>query len=88
MISALGASSVFLSTNSKTSSAKFSSSVTKKQDALGSCSACDNMSVAIYSEVIRASYGTAAALSSILTFTTIISLLIFFKLTGSRDISL
>ncbi|ALP90282.1 ABC transporter permease [Clostridium butyricum] len=46
------------------------------------------MSVAIYSEVIRASYGTAAALSSILTFTTIISLLIFFKLTGSRDISL
>jgi len=45
------------------------------------------MSVAIYSEVIRASYGTAA-LSSILTFTTIISLLIFFKLTGSRDISL
>ncbi|MDU1602599.1 MAG: iron ABC transporter permease [Clostridium sp.] len=46
------------------------------------------MSVAIYSEVIRASYGTAAALSSILTFTTIISLLIFFKLTGSREISL
>lgn len=46
------------------------------------------MSVAIYSEVIRASYGTAAALSSILTFTTIISLLIFFKLSGSRDISL
>ena len=46
------------------------------------------MSVAIYSEVIRASYGTAAALSSILTFTTVISLLIFFKLSGSRDISL
>ena len=46
------------------------------------------MSVAIYSEVIRASYGTAAALSSILTFTTIISLLIFFKLSGSREISL
>ncbi|WP_394871121.1 ABC transporter permease [Clostridium butyricum] len=46
------------------------------------------MSVAIYSEVIRASYGTAAALSSILTFTTIISLLIFFKLSGNREISL
>ena len=46
------------------------------------------MSVAIYSEVIRASYGTAAALSAILTFTTIISLIIFFKLSGSREISL
>ncbi|PQD94040.1 iron ABC transporter permease [Pradoshia eiseniae] len=46
------------------------------------------MSVAIYTEVIRASYGTAAALSTILTVTTIISLLIFFKLTGSRDVSL
>jgi iron(III) transport system permease protein len=46
------------------------------------------MSVSIYTEVIRASYGTAAALSSILTVTTIISLLIFFKLSGSKDISL
>lgn len=46
------------------------------------------MSVAIYSEVIRASYGTAAALSTILTVTTVISLLIFFKLTGSKDVSL
>jgi iron(III) transport system permease protein len=46
------------------------------------------MSVSIYTEVIRASYGTAAALSSILTVTTVISLLIFFKLSGSKDISL
>jgi iron(III) transport system permease protein len=46
------------------------------------------MSVAIYTEVIRASYGTAAALSSILTLTTIISLLIFFKFTGNKEISL
>ena len=46
------------------------------------------MSVSIYTEVIRASYGTAAALSSILTLTTIASLLLFFKLTGSREISL
>ncbi len=46
------------------------------------------MSVAIYSEVIRASYGTAAALSTILTITTVISLLVFFKLTGSKDVSL
>ena len=46
------------------------------------------MSVSIYTEVIRASYGTAAALSSILTLTTIVSLMIFFKLTGSKDLAL
>lgn len=46
------------------------------------------MSVSIYSEVIRASYGTAAALSTILTLTTIISLLIFFKLSGKKEISM
>ncbi|MBS1230224.1 MAG: iron transporter permease [Proteobacteria bacterium] len=46
------------------------------------------MSVSIYTEVIRASYGTAAALSSILTLTTVISLMIFFKLTGSKELSL
>jgi iron(III) transport system permease protein len=46
------------------------------------------LSVAIYTDVIRASYGTAAALSAILTATTIISLLIFFKLTGKKEISL
>lgn len=46
------------------------------------------MSVAIYTEVIRASYGTAAALASILTLTTIVSLLLFFKLSGKREINL
>jgi iron(III) transport system permease protein len=46
------------------------------------------MSVAIYAEVIRASYGTAAALSSILCVTTIISLLIFFKVSGTKEVSL
>ncbi|MBU3143248.1 iron ABC transporter permease [Clostridium sp. CF012] len=46
------------------------------------------LSVAIYTDVIRASYGTAAALSSILTATTIISLIIFFKVTGKKEISL
>lgn len=46
------------------------------------------MSVAIYTEVIRASYGTAAALSTILTLTTVISLLIFFKATGGRDVNI
>lgn len=46
------------------------------------------MSVAIYTEVIRASYGTAAALSTILTLTTVFALLLFFKVSGSKDISL
>ena len=46
------------------------------------------MSVSIYTEVIRASYGTAAALSSILTLTTIISLMIFFKLAGNKELAL
>ena len=46
------------------------------------------MSVAIYTEVIRASYGTAAALSTILTVTTVAALLLFFKISGSKDISL
>ncbi|MFT4143466.1 MAG: iron ABC transporter permease [Mobilitalea sp.] len=46
------------------------------------------MSVAIYTEVIRASYGTAAALASILTLTTVVSLLLFFKLSGKKEISL
>ena len=46
------------------------------------------MAVSIYQEVIRASYGTAAALSTILTISTIISLIIFFKLTGKKEVSL
>ena len=46
------------------------------------------MSVAIYNEVIRASYGTAAALATMLTATTVISLLIFFKVSGSRDVTM
>ena len=46
------------------------------------------MSVAIYTEVIRASFGTAAALSTILTITTVIAMLIFFKVSGRRDVSL
>ncbi len=46
------------------------------------------MSVAIYTEVIRSSYGTAAALATILTITTVVSLLIFFRLTGKKEISL
>ncbi len=46
------------------------------------------MSVAIYNEVIRASYGTAAALATILTVTTVVSLLIFFKVSGSEDVTM
>lgn len=46
------------------------------------------LSVSIYTEVIRASYGTAAAMATILTATTIISLLIFFKVSGSKEVSL
>jgi iron(III) transport system permease protein len=44
--------------------------------------------VAIYAEVIRASYGTAAALSSLLTLIILISLLVFFRLSGKRQISM
>ena len=44
--------------------------------------------VAIYTEVIRGNYGNAAAYSTILTVTSIISLLLFFKLTGKREISI
>lgn len=46
------------------------------------------MSVTIYTEVIRASYGTAAALATILTITTVISLLICFKLTGKKQVNI
>lgn len=50
--------------------------------------ATKTMSVAIYTEVIRASYGTAAALSTILTLTTVIAMFIFFKVSGSKNVSL
>ena len=46
------------------------------------------LTVAIYTEVIRGNYGTAAALSTIMTILTVISLLAFSKLNGGRDISL
>lgn len=46
------------------------------------------MSVAIYNEVIRASYGTAASLATILTLTTVLSLFLFFKISGSKDVTM
>lgn len=45
------------------------------------------LTVAIYAEVIRSNFGNAAAYSTILTVTSILSLLLFFKVTGSDDIS-
>ncbi len=46
------------------------------------------ISIAIYQEVIRGNEGVACALSTILLATTIISLSIFFRLSGKREISL
>lgn len=46
------------------------------------------MTIAVYTEVIRGNYGVAAALGTILTVTTVISLLIFFKVTGEKDITM
>ncbi|MDR2024870.1 MAG: iron ABC transporter permease [Hungatella sp.] len=42
------------------------------------------ISVSIYTEVVRNSYGTAAALASILTVSTVISLLIFLKVSKGK----
>lgn len=46
------------------------------------------MSVSIYTEVIRGSYGTAAAMSTILTVFTVLSLLLSFKLSGKRSVDI
>lgn len=46
------------------------------------------MTVTIFQEISRGGYGTAAALSTILTVTMVGSLLVFFKLTKSEDIDL
>ena len=42
------------------------------------------ISVAIYTEVVRNSFGTASALASILTESTVISLLIFLKVSKGK----
>ena len=46
------------------------------------------MSIAIYTEIIRNNYGTASALSTVLTVTTIVTLLVFFKVSGKKEIEL
>jgi iron(III) transport system permease protein len=46
------------------------------------------MTLEIYSQIIRGNDGVAAAISSILTFSTIIALVIFFKVSGKKEIEL
>lgn len=46
------------------------------------------MSTAIFAEVNRSAYGTASALSTILTITMVTSLLLFFKLSGKADMDM
>lgn len=46
------------------------------------------MSVSVYTEVSRNNYGIASALASVLTVTVVVSLLIFFKLSGKKQLSL
>ena len=45
------------------------------------------LTVSVYTEVIRDCFGNAAVYSTVLTVTSVLSLLLFFKLTGRRDIS-
>lgn len=45
------------------------------------------LTVSIYTEVIRGNYGNASAYATVLTLTSILSLLIFYKITGKRDVS-
>lgn len=51
-------------------------------------STTETLTIAIYTEVTRGNYGVATALSTILTVTSLIALLLFFKLSGKRDITL
>ncbi|AWE07192.1 iron ABC transporter permease [Lysinibacillus sp. 2017] len=51
-------------------------------------SGTQTLTVSIYTEVIRGNYGNASAYSTILTLTSIISLLIFFKVTGKKEITM
>lgn len=46
------------------------------------------LTVSIYTSVIRGQYGVAAALSTVLTVLTVISLLVFNKISGGKDIQL
>lgn len=46
------------------------------------------LAVSIYTEVIRGNFGNASAYSAILTVTSILSLFLFFKLTGKKEMNL
>ncbi|MNE54400.1 putative 2-aminoethylphosphonate transport system permease protein PhnV [compost metagenome] len=46
------------------------------------------MTVAVYTEVVRGNYGVAAALSTLLTAITVVSLLLFFKLSGKKEVTM
>lgn len=46
------------------------------------------MTLEIYSQIIRGNDGIAAAISSILTYSTVLALALFFKLSGKKEISL
>lgn len=46
------------------------------------------MTIAIYTEVIRGNYGVAAALATILLIVTVISLLLFFKISGQKEVTM
>lgn len=46
------------------------------------------LTVEIYTQIIRGNYGIAAALSTILTILTVLSLLLFNRITGDREISM
>ena len=46
------------------------------------------MTLEIYSQIIRGNDGIASAISSILTFSTVIALAVFFKVSGKKDITM
>ncbi|MBQ8081882.1 MAG: iron ABC transporter permease [Clostridia bacterium] len=48
--------------------------------------ATQTLTIAIYTEVVRTNFGTASALSMILCASTTVVLMIFFKLTGKKEI--
>ncbi|MFM1651073.1 ABC transporter permease [Brevibacillus sp. B_LB10_24] len=45
------------------------------------------LTVSVYTEVIRGNFGNASAYSTILTLTSVLSLFLFFKLTGKKDVN-
>ena len=46
------------------------------------------LTLAVYTYVSRGNYGIAAAYATILTVTTIISLLVYMKVTGNKEVAL